>query len=319
MKVPNTTIFMGDSSRAERHGQTLQGQKGGKKTIFAGSLNQNQDLITQKKQQARKQAMKLVGDVWAADQKVDDDLAMRRENIKMQKQAMGKANGELRRIEEERKALRESSGVAEDSQEEQDLQLLVKYEKYKRNPTEVSISKEEYERLDELKDAPLTEYQQRSLEMFQSGDTYFQEAQEAQEQIRQDSSAIAATRQGMLKSKAMLEAKQAADEIMEAASKEIVGMLIDEAKDHIDQEMQEKVEAAQKKKEEKEEEEERIRKREEKEQQEEELREQIQDSTQGVLVMEDAMDEVQQEIKKLLEEQKLLQEDLKGAAVDSLK
>lgn len=319
MKVKDTAIFMGDTSRAQRHEATTQKKKSGGKTVFAGNLNKNLDPVAEKKKQARKQAMKVIGDAWAADRKVDDDLAERREKIKKYQKALGEANGELNRIEEDRAELRKSYGVDENSQEEKDLQLLVKYEKRKRNPSEVSLTEEENKRLAELDGAPLTEYQQRSLEMFKNGDYYFRQAREAQTGITEESSVIAETRKAMLKSQTMLKAENAADEIMEAASKEIIGMLIDESKEHVDEELEKKVEAAKEKKEKEEEQEERIEKREEEKEKEEQLREQIQDSTQGVLEMEDTMGDVQREIKKILEKQKLLEEDLKGAAVDKLR
>lgn len=319
MKVKDTAIFMGDASRSRQHEAVKQEKSGKGKSIFAGNLKKNPDPIAEKKKQARKQAMKVVGDAWTADRKVDDDLAMRREKIKMYQKDLGAANRELNQIEEDRAALRESYGVDENSQEEKDLQLLVKYEKHRRSPMDVSISDEEQKRLNELKGAPLTEYQQRSLEMFKSGDSYFRDAQTAQAGIKEESAVIASTRQAMLKSQGMLKAQKAADEIMDAARKEMIGMAWDEAKSHVDEELQEKVEAAEEKKEKEEEEKEKLEKQKEKRQKEEEFLEQIQDSAQGILKAEDAMEDVQQEIKKILENQKLLEEDLKGAAVDSLK
>ncbi len=42
MKVQNTSIFVGDASRSQRHGRAQQ-QECGKKNVFAGGKNQNFD------------------------------------------------------------------------------------------------------------------------------------------------------------------------------------------------------------------------------------------------------------------------------------
>ena len=58
MKVNNAAIFMGDSSRSQRH-NGIQEEKGGRKSIFAGNMKDNFDPIARKKQQARQQEQKL--------------------------------------------------------------------------------------------------------------------------------------------------------------------------------------------------------------------------------------------------------------------
>ena len=80
MKV-NQTIFMGDDSLRARHGHENPKEDQGRKTIFAGGLKKVLDPIQEKREQAQKQAMKIVGDTWGNDQKLDDDLDNRREKV----------------------------------------------------------------------------------------------------------------------------------------------------------------------------------------------------------------------------------------------
>lgn len=318
MKVQNTTIFMGDDTLRARCRYEDAGKEQDKKNIFAGGLNKAIDPILQKKQEAQKKAMKVVSDAWAGEREIDDDLALRREKIKQYREDMGKAKDELKEIENRRAQLRDSYGVAEDSQEEQDLKLLEKEIDSKKPETGVQLTKEEYKRLAQIKAEGLSEYQQRSLELKSGGEFYEKEVNEATEKIEAENAAIRGTELERLKSQTMQKAEKSADEIMEAASDQIIGMLIEEAKDHIDEEMEEKKEAAEKAEEKKEEEEERIEERDEKKAEEEQFREQIKTSTEMMIVSEDVMDDVQKEIKKIMDEMKLLEEDIKGAAVDTV-
>ena len=94
-------------------------------------------------------------------------------------------------------------------------------------------------------------------------------------------------------------------------------MLVDEAKDHIDEEMEEKKEQALEKAEKEKEEEERLEKIREDKDEKEEFAEQVSDSTQLMTEADSAMEDVHRELKKVMDEMKLLEEDIKGAAVDA--
>ncbi|MDE7248608.1 MAG: hypothetical protein K2N82_01710, partial [Lachnospiraceae bacterium] len=312
------TIFMGDVTLLARHGQESTQNNVGKKSIFAGGLNKAVDPILQKKQQAQKQAMKVIGDTWAGDRKIDDDIDTRKARIKKNWENIGKAKAELNEISKQRDELRDRYGVEEDSQEEQDLKLLEKEIDAEKPGSEVHLTKEEREQIEEIKRNGLTEYQTRSLEMKKSGESYETEIDEAEKVIKAENAVIASIKLERLKKDPMVGAQRNAEEIIDAARDEILGMLIDEGKDHIDEEMEEKKEAAEKAEEKKEEQEEKIEKKNEKEAQEEQFREQIKDSTELMTKSDELMDDVQRKVKKILDEMKLLEEDLKGAAVDTV-
>lgn len=120
---------------------------------------------------------------------------------------------------------------------------------------------------------------------------------------------------------------------MDAARKEVIGMIKDEGMDHVDEELQEKVEQAQENKEKKQEEEEKLEAiREEKAQiqsraeaarekakENEKRAEELLDAlpAEEMLQMKDGRADFQQELKDIMNRMKLMAEDLKGAAVDT--
>jgi chromosome segregation ATPase len=127
---------------------------------------------------------------------------------------------------------------------------------------------------------------------------------------------VSDTRVNRLKTSPMLEADKEAEEIMDSASKEILGMLFDEGKDHIDEEQEKQKEQAEALKEKKEEQEELVEKRKEEEEEAEELTEKIIRGADDVSGK--TLSDVQQELKEILDKMKLIDEDIKGAQVDEV-
>ena len=218
------------------------------------------------------------------------------------------AKKEAMDIEKMREELRESCGIDPDSQEEQDLKLLEKEKEARMPGSNVHISDEEAERIKEIKAAGLTEYQERSLEMKDYAIDWEKQAYEMKKEAETERAVITATK---------LERLKKAEEIREAASQEIIGMLMDEAKDHIDEEMEEMKEAAEKKEEKEEEQEEKLEKIKEKRKEQEELTEDILEVTQQLTDMSSTQLDIQDELKEMMQKMKLLEEDIKGAAVDN--
>lgn len=132
-----------------------------------------------------------------------------------------------------------------------------------------------------------------------------------QKEIREDIAAIDATHEALLKrTHDMTDAAGAAEDVMDAASDEIIGMLKQEAMDKMAEdrkEEQEKIERAEEKKEEKEE----LLEKKQEQEKLEELSKEIA-STDSVVDKK----KLQQEIAEILASQKLLEEDMKGIGVD---
>lgn len=308
MKVQNTSIYMGNDGKFVVNGLKKDGemqndlsqtdkskQKG---SVFGGNLNNITDSIAEKKQKAREQAMKIVGDAWAGEQKIDADMEARRARIKELQSEIGTCNQEIQWFEEERARLQEVYGVAEDSKEQRDLELLAKEVDAKTPGKQVSLSKEEREQIEAIKAKGLTEYQSRSLELKELARGYEEQKYKLSKEIETENAIISATRIERLKSNPMEDARKQADKVMEEAGKEIVGMVLEEGLDHVDEKLEEQIEEAKERAEKKEEQEE------------------IPESAAALIDVEAKQAEVQKELKEVMDKVKLLAEDIKGMKVD---
>ena len=303
MKVNNVSIFMGEDPQSGRRQLLgLNQEQGNTGCFFAGSLNNNIDPIAQKKQQAQKQALKVVSDAFAADRKLDTEMAEREAKIKELRAENLEAKRALQDLEAQKQGLGKAYGLGEEGLSDEDWNIL---DKGCETPSD--LTDEEKVRFQEMKEQGLTEYYGRCKDIDDLAEPY--------------------------KQNPMIAAQEEAEAIMDAAREEIIGMIKDEGMDHVDEELQEKVEQAQENKEKKQEEEEKLEAiREEKAQvqsraeaarekakENEERAEELLDAlpAEEMLQMKDGRADFQQELKDIMNRMKLMAEDLKGAAVDA--
>lgn len=274
------------------------------------------DPLTEKKKQARQKAMKIIGDAFAGDQKIDNDIEERRQRIRDLNKELGENNKAIREIENKRAALREEYGIDPESQEEKDLQLLAKGVEASFIGSKISLTAEEREQISKIYEAGLTEYQQRSLEMKRYEAPYAEAATKAEKEIMMENSIITGIKLERLKTNVMGKAQKQADAVMDAASDEIKSMLIEEAKENIDDDMEKKKEKAEKQAKKQEELEERLEAAKERKKEQEELLENILDAASEITGKVREVSDAQQEIKNMMSKMKLIEEDIKGAAID---
>ncbi len=291
---------------------TYQKDKGDNKSFFGGNLNSIHDPIEEKRKQAREQAMKVVSDTFANEREIDISLEERRNNINKIREEMKAANEEVNKFEQQKLDLKESYGIEDDSQEQQDLDLLIKEKKSRRHGSEITLTEEDEARLKEIKSADRTEYQDRVLEIEDYIGLSRNEIDVCKENIKMENAIIGGIKAERLKYNPMLDATQQAEEILKAASEEIISMATEEAVDHIDDEFDEKVEAAKDKAEEKEIQEEKL----------ESIKEKKEEVEGPELPYEDLLklnsigEEVKAEIDNIIQKMNLVEEDIKGALVD---
>lgn len=275
MKIQDrgVTIFAGNTN------QNVSGNVGGgqnKKenvTLFAGNLQDGNltERISQKMQDARKKATKLISDQFDIDSEISKGIDERRDHVK--------------ELTEERKQLQDYQEDVKES-----LALAEKWE--------TATPEEEAEK------------QGMIQEMKKVLEDYEKKEQQKTGQIEGENKSIKDTKIELLKHHAMADVQENADEILEAASEEVIGMIWDDAKDHVDEKFQEEIEQAEEAAEKKEEEEEKLESTKEKKEEAEELTEQIQESTSDQI-------ELDQKLKKILKENDLIEEEMKGLLVDS--
>lgn len=292
--------------------------------LFQGRHNSH-DKVEQKKLDAREKAMKVVSDAFLAEKSIDDDLADRVGRIDSAKTEIAKAQEQLKGLDEQQARYMEQYGITPDSQEQQDLELLRKRRNSMLPGSDIILTQEEKERLVQIDESGLTDYQKLSLQNDSYRAPFDKEIKEQQNIILEEQVIMREIGLERLKSHTMVDAMRQKDVQMEAANKDIIGMVLQDGRDKIDEDMEEVREEIADKKEENQEQEERIeeiqRRADEAEQVNEE-RHKKQESdiselvTEHILELDSVKNEVTQQVDNMLHEMKLLQEDLKGSVVD---
>ena len=280
MKItePTTRVYIG--AQAEQNTEKTA-QQTGRIGVFAGNIGVKNPLNTQmeeKRATAMEKAKKLLGDVFAAEKSVDDDLAERANRIKESEQTIVDANKKLKALEKEKEKLIEEYGVTGEETEEE---------------------------------LP-AEYKMRREELNRYAKPYPEIIEEARKVINEEQKLIAAIEVERLKTDPMVEASKEAEKLLDSAEEEISDMVMDAAVEQV-KEQAEEAKETQKELEEKEELEEAKRKEREERRKEVELSEV---PVQELLQLEQVRGEMKQEVDQMLTELKLLAEDIKGSMVD---
>ena len=316
MKISNHhTIFIGEKYKQENQVFDKQYKKEEKTNYFAGDLNSDlfQNKLLQKKKEAQENAMKVVGDAFESDKQIDNDMQERRDKIASLEQENQKLQNRINEISERQDDLMEQYGITADSQEQKDLELLRKKDKWLRGEGE-ALTKEEFESVSQLESEGLTDYQKRQREWDAEKKHFQKDIDKNKEEILLENAIIQGTKLERLKHSPMVKAQKEAEAILDASSKEIIGMIMEEAKDTIDEKNKGEQEKAEKLEEKQEEQEAFIEKQKEKREENEELAENM--PMQEMIQMGQLKEEIKQEIKNIISEMKLVAEDIKGAVVD---
>ena len=203
---------------------TGKSEQGNRKTFFAGNSNLANDPIAEKRKEAQEKAWKVVSDAWDADKAIDKSVEDRQNHYNEMLEIVKEAQSHLKDINAQVDALKEEYGVTEEMS---------------------------------FKDWP-SEYKQRYLELNKQASAFGAQIYDAQKYMKDDIADIKAIAQERLKSDPMLDAQKTADAIEAAANEEIIGMAMQQAKDHIDEKMEEAEEKAEEKAEEEEAKEEKL-------------------------------------------------------------
>lgn len=226
--------------------------KGRRTSYFAGDLNLPEDPLEHKRKEAQQKALKIVKDAWETDKGIDDSIQFRRDHYQEMKALQEEKMQDLSRTESSMTELQKLYGVDADSDEQRDLELLMKQQNFSMGVSREGLTKEELERIEEINQEPLTEYQSRALEINAYAGTCKLELQDIQYRMEDDIRDIRSIQLERLKSDPMVEAQKNAASIMQAANKEIIGMVLQDGKEQVDEKAKEAKEEAEKKAEEKE-------------------------------------------------------------------
>lgn len=226
----------------------------------------------------------------------------------------------------------ESDGIVDETKEEFRKQSAEGKERALAASRELKAIQEEKEKLkEEYPDMDSEEYKADMKELDEMEEYWQKEMQNGQDMVSSATQVIKGINQEMLKRHDMIDANKLAEESLKAAGKEIVGMMMDEAKEKADKDLEEVVEKAEESKEEKVEQEEALKEAQaEQEKRMKELEEEMEkrrknreartavnsmpslDTSQMETMQRQFMDSLQQ----ILDEQALMPEEIKGIVVD---
>ncbi|MDF2942366.1 MAG: hypothetical protein K0S01_1224 [Herbinix sp.] len=269
------------------------GQKQRSNTIYAGNLNLKQNAITVEKLQAQKKAMKAILEQFSNEQSIDNGIEVRRDHQKELTKDMDLAAKEISNIKKSRQDLEEAYGITEDSEEQKDLKLLEKS-----MFGEAELSEEETKQLEKM--GPLTEYQKTALHYDAMEEIWKNRVEQADTGITNETRTITAIKLARLKTHPMIDAGKEAAEIIEEAGKEVVGIILQQTKENIDAEQDQNMEDAKK------------------QQEATENKPDNKDTKTGVnpVVNLISQEQLLKDLKSIADQQKILEEDIKGIVVD---
>lgn len=255
-------------------------------SINASGLSIFEDEIANKKQKAMQDAMQFVKDQFEADGEVDKALESCRRRSAESRESLKEAQEELAALEEEKQKLL----------------------------SECSEGSEEYKAIEK-------EYNERK-------EPWLEQKNNAQEDIAVQTGVIRGIKLEVLKQHGIIDAEKAKELTLEAAGKEITGMLIEEAKDKIEEDIKDAVEKGEEQKENKEEIEDKL------EEIQAEQKKKVQDANEkseqnhnevsngkrisNLLDISEQHREVVENAEKIIEEQKMLMEEIKGISIDTV-
>lgn len=224
------------------------------------SENDISDRISDKRYSARNKAMKLINDAWERDNETSQGIKDMQDSKEAVVTEIREANSKISDIDKELDNLKELYGVESDSADKTDL----------------------------------TEYNEKVKELNDLKKEYSKQVEEGKLSVKAMTESITDAKIDQLKSQDMLDSKEVADTIIEAAEKDIVSMAVLEGKEHIDEKAEEAKEKTEEAKEKAE------------EAKEEEAKEKAENN----------VTKAQEEIQKLMDINNMIDEDIKGIEID---
>ncbi len=286
-----------------------------KKSIYGGELGKEKTgktLLERKREQAKKDARRLIEKQYASDQKLVDEMDAGRKRMAQRKEDASRYNAEEQEYQKRRENLADQFGLSAEEAATQDEEIALR-EKAKQGKG--MLTKEDQEQLAKLGEP--TEYQQAAMELDEQVQYYRKQKEDALGDVVGESQMI----HGMKKQleaagREMIAAKKGAEVIEQGASRDIISTLVQEGKKEQDKQLEEAVEKAQETAKKQKEEEALLKKRELKE------AEQTAEANSKVNEILPRLEAIQEQVKdgiqEIAEKNKLLVEDLKGLEVDRI-
>lgn len=230
---------MQESRYMKVSGADLQDQSKNKKSesnnqkitsIYAGNLNLARDPVEVRKANGQKQAIRAILETFSKELNIDSNIDEMRTKQEELRSDMSVYHDKLASVQKMKEELRKGYEVSEYSEEEKDVNLIIKGVN---NPE--ALTDEEKQRLESI--GSLTDYQKEMLECNKIETYWNNNLNNANSSINSISIAVSSIQLDRQKHNPVLEAKEAAQDIIDITSKEVIGMLLEESKDTIDEKL----------------------------------------------------------------------------------
>ena len=317
--------------------QSQESQKKNGKVVSAASVQFNKSAIELKRERAGKQAAKLLMDAYARTDEADAGVQKMRNRITELGDTIKKDRGLLADGEKRIQDLAAEYKVDPDSNEQKDLDFYTEmsdrlkengfsiqfatHEKFRDLVVERGVAtNEELDRLTGMEKNGLTNYQKSVYEQHEINRELSKEIDDAEKAMVGLSRGIDEVGIDRLKNNTGRDAKEQAAAVLDAAGREIMGMIQAEVKDNIDESVEETREEGKEYREIRDEREARLEEQKEKRKAEEEL---LEEALADFTVISGSMNDIDQvqanvnlKIDSMLSKASLLPEDIKGTNVD---
>lgn len=310
MRVGNTDITISMANNAGQTDKNDEDKQIKNGVIYAKNLDIEANPVAKRKEEAKQEIKKILEKVYNSEAEIDDNLADRKSRIASLRDKNGELVKHNEELEAKTKATAADYGVTPESEEQADLELLKQRSDNRLYGKQDTFTEEELERLAKIDENGMTEYQSRAMELYSGIQKNNLEIKDNQRIIEGEVGTISAIKLERLKTRPLEDAHKEVEAAKEAASAEIVGMIIEEGKENIDKTQQEIEEKAEEKAEKEEELEEQIEAAAEKKEKAEES------TTSDIVELDKLNDDVRREVKNIQDKMKLVEEDLLGMAVD---
>ncbi len=293
-------------SITEKNGKLHKSKEKSGNVVNGAGLSLAGDLVAQKRKDAMNRAMETLNKTFNKDIERDKELSGRQDRIDELKRMIRDAHNVIDEADKKLAELKEEYGIDDDSKEQKELDLLMKRIDSQQDNLDVELTDEEKAQLEEIDEKGLTEYQQRALQAYEPKSIQKSLIVDYEKELNKAIKSLQAAKIDDLKSAPMVESRKQADDILEAARKDIIGTLYEEAKEKIEEKAEEEKEKAEEAKEEQERLEELINKKKEEK-----------DITEEIPLDEyRKTDELRQELNTIVKDTGLSQEDMLGLKIN---
>lgn len=202
------------------------------KSVYAGDLNMNQDYIANKKALGHKQAIKTILDTFSRELDLDGGVDELKEKQDALRADTKECQDKLDSVHQMKEGLRKAYGITDDSAEQEDMDLFEKA-----NNAPGALTEEEKARLEEI--SPMADFYKEMSECNKMESFWTKRISNANQSIANINRTIDNVQLERLKTHAVLDARKEAEAIMENTSKEVSGLLLNEAVENTDKELEE--------------------------------------------------------------------------------